>query len=343
MKLALTFRHSQGQYEPMTAYWHIRNNSLADRWVELLKHNILQGSHPLEKTYCLHGWCDSWESDYGRNLEFICSQLNQAIEQINISDLDYHIDLEFSVKKLQSRQYRTLMNDIHHHFELLIGQEWNMSNWYKSADDSTRNSIRQLNNLCHEIEQIVGSIKSRNRNRLITLFGPVLRQASVSVSQNGMDFDGNYIQNRVKWEIAEKEFEYFEFGTAWGDIELYYSQLGKPHRDAWKDKDVFIDDDNISSTRYISGEFKVNFYPPFKRKSRFPWAFQRWLRKNGFTIDRQFGSPVVAEIDIGSVKEKKHFMNELIKRDDLYQIALLDAEDNVILERTFDYTWKDQI
>jgi hypothetical protein len=342
MKLALTFRHSQNKCEPITAYWNIRDNSLAHRWVDLLKHNILEGAHPLEKSYCLHGWCDSWDSDYSRNLKFICNQLNKAIAQINNSKLGYHIDLDFSVTKLRSSQYRTLMNDIHHHFELLIGQVWNVSDWYRRADDATRDSIRQLNNLCHEIEQIVESIKSKNRSKLINLLGLGTRQLNVSVSQNGKDFDGGYIENRTKWPIEAHEFDYFDFGNAWGDIELYYSQLGKPHKDAWMDNDNFIHDDNISSTQYISGEFIVNFYPLFKRQTKLPWNFRRWLKKNGFGIERRFGFAVVAEIDIKTTKEKKQFIKELVKRDDLYQIALLDNAENVILERTFDYTWKDQ-
>tara|TARA_R110000782_G_scaffold125398_1_gene217006 strand:- start:79 stop:1101 length:1023 start_codon:yes stop_codon:yes gene_type:complete len=340
MKLSMTVRHTQNKYEPITAHWNIRNNSLANRWVELLKHNILEGSHPLEKTYCLKAWTDSWNSDYSRNAKFLCDQLNQAIEQINNSDLGYHIDLQFSVKKLRSFQYRTLMNDIHHHFELLIGQEWCASEWYKRADSTTRDSIRQLNNLCHEIEHMVRAIK---RTNLLRLLGIENRQASVFVSQNGKGFDGKYIQDRVKWEITEEEFSSFEFGGTWGDIELYYSQLGKPHKDAWKDNDKFIDDNNISSTRYITGEFHTIFCTVFKRATRFPLGFQRWLKKNNFPIERRYGAAVVAETTIKTYKEKKQFIKELLKRDDLYQITLLDDLDNVIASRTFDYTWQDQV
>lgn len=342
MKLSVTFRHSSNRYEPVTVYWNIRNNPLATRWVELLKQNILLGTHPLEKTYCLQGWQDTWISDYDRNLEILCDHLNQAIDQINHNLLGYHIDLFFSIDKLKSNQYRTLMNDIHHHFEILIGQVWNVSEWYKAADPTTRQSIRQLNNLCHEIEHAVKSIKKRNLFKMLNFFGLGTKSLSVNVSQNGKDFQGKIFENRIKWPIIEDEFDYFEYGSAWGDIELYYCQLGKPHRDAWGDNDEFIDPDNISSTMFISGEFIINFHSTFRRGSKFPFGFRRWLKKHNFPISKKFGYATVAEIDLHSAKEKQQLADEIVKRNDLYQIALLDDNNNVIIERKFDYTWKDQ-
>lgn len=342
-QIEIIFRHSADLYPPIAARWNIRDNSLAKRWTQLLVKNIMRGDHPLEKDYCLNGWQNTWYSEYDRNLELLCKLLNQAILQINTSSLNYRIDLEFSVEKLRSNQYRTLMNDLHHHFELLIGQLWNPSDWYSQADEPTRQSIRQLNNLCHEIEQAVESIKGKLRGNILSFFRMGTRPASVSVSQNGKDFQGNFIKNRTKWDITEKEFEYFEYGDAWGDIELYYSQLGKTHKDAWLDDDTFIEESNISSTQFITGEFVINFYPLFKRGTKLPQQFCKWLTRHGFNIERRFGSAVVAEIDIHSIKEKKRYMKELIKRDDLFQIALLDKNGNALIKKQFDYTWKDQV
>ena len=46
-------------------------------------------------------------------------------------------------------------NLLHRYFEELQGTAWDISKYYKQADMKTKYAIRQLNNLCHEIESWV--------------------------------------------------------------------------------------------------------------------------------------------------------------------------------------------
>ena len=95
----------------------------------------------------------------------MCSELNWAIERVNdfYKDKGYpHIDLHFSPEALQGDQYRDLMNQLHHHFELLIGQVWNVSDWFKMANHETIYAIRILNNNCHQIENVINSLDSEH-------------------------------------------------------------------------------------------------------------------------------------------------------------------------------------
>ena len=342
-QVEIVFRNSSGKHPPLAVRWNIRKNILARQWLKLLECNILRGTHPIEKNYCLQGWQDTWDGDYNRNLKKVCALLNQSIFQINNSSLDYNIDLEFSVEKLRSSQYRTLMHDIHNHFAVLIGHTGEESKWWQVADHSTRDNIIKLNNYCHEIELTVQAIKNRYHSNILSFFRLGARPLSVFVSQNGKDNQGNYIRNRISRDITEEEFECFEYSDSWGDIELFYSQIGKPHRDVWLEDDKIIARSDINSTQFITGEFLINFNPLFgERKKYFPRKFCEWLTDNSFDIERKFGFAVVAEIDLSTRKEKIKLTKELVKRDDLFQISLLDNTGKVLIQKQFDYIWDSQ-
>jgi len=343
MKLTLVFRDINNVHSDYDLNFKIRDNSLAQHWTKLLIQNLLTTSHPIEKPYSLHGWQTTWHSDSPRNLEYICDRLNGAINFVNYRMKEHgypHIDLEFTVEKLMSKQYQQLMNDIHHHFEILIGQSWNMSEWYQKADETTRMSIRMLNNYCHEIESIVGAINEQKLLNMIP-FIDLHPSMSVNVGMNCPDFNGRYFLAKQKDEITLDQYECFTDRYHWGSIFIYYSQLGKTHFDAYKDKDEHIDRNNISSWRYITGEFVVHL--PIIPEGYVSKKFKKWLKKNDFDINDKMlgiGFPVVADID--TRQSRKKVASELRLRNDLYKIDLKDDFGNVVYSRIFDYTWEQQ-
>lgn len=343
MKLTLVFRDTNNVYDTYDLNFNIRNNSLAQHWTDLLIKNLLTTSHPIEKPYSLHGWQTTWKSDSPRNLHYICEKLNGAINFVNYRMKEHgypHIDLEFTVEKLMSKQYQQLMNDIHHHFEILIGQSWNISEWYQKADETTRMSIRMLNNYCHEIEGIVAAINEQKMLNMIPFFD-LHPGMSINVGMNCPDFNGRYFLNKQKDEITLEQYECFTDGFKWGAVFIYYAQLGKTHFDAFKDKDEHIDKTNISGWRYLTGEFVINL--PIKPEAKISKKFKKWLRENDFDINDKMlgiGFPVVADIDTSQTR--KQVATELRLRNDLYQIQLKDNDDNVVHSRTFDYTWQEQ-
>lgn len=346
MKLVLTLRDTKGELDPYTVKFKIKDTALAKHWTELLISNILSSNHPIEKTYCLHSWQTDWYSDYSRNLEFLCRELNKSIKVVNdnMNPLGYpFIDLEFTVEKLRSKHYRSLMNDIHHHFEILIGQVWDVSEWYKKTpDDKTRTAIRMLNNYCHEIESNIESIKQAKALAPLRLFNldmhPSLR---IHISLNGIDPKGNYYFDKRVEPLTLEDFNCFQQDSKWGDVSIYYAQLGKAHLDAYFDADEHIDRKNISSHQTITGETNIDFFLGRQKLTR---RFLRWCKKHGFdTNDKSLGIgyPVVAEI-INPEKDRRSLEKQLRARDDLHQIAVEDDQDNVIMSKTYDYTWQDE-
>lgn len=343
MKLILQFRDINQTVENYDLKFNIRNTPLAAAWCDLLIKNIFGTRHPIEKPYSLHGWQTTWETDTPRNLKYICTKLNAAIDYVNLRMKEHgypHIDLEFTVEKLRSRKYQQLMNDIHHHFEILIGQSWNTSEWYKKADEPTRTAIRMLNNYCHEIEGIVAAINEQKLLNIIPFFD-LHPGMSVNVGLNCPDFDGKYFLTKQKKEITLEGYECFTNEYYWGAVFIYYAQLGKTHLDAFNDKDKHIDKNNVSGWRYLTGEFVVNL--PIKPKSQIDKKFKKWLKKNDFDINDKtlgIGFPVVADIETD--QSRKKVAAELRLRNDLYQIRLEDELGNVVHSRIFDYSWQDQ-
>lgn len=149
---SLTFRNTKTGTQRDVRFL-INENPLAQKWASLLK-DILKSKNHLEKNYLLHGWIPGPKS-----LDYLCSGLNGHIEVINhfFADrpqgLHYHIPLHFDPHTVDQH----ILNLIHHDFELLIGQVWDVAKYFKVAPPEVQYSIRQLNNLCHEIEAQLSS------------------------------------------------------------------------------------------------------------------------------------------------------------------------------------------
>jgi hypothetical protein len=170
--LTLTLRDTSGVEDNFDINFKLRDTSLSKVWKECFIQNFLESHHPIEKTYCLHGWQTTWNTNYPRNLEYLCEKLNYHIDIINSEMPKYGypvIDLNFTVDRLKSNSQEELLNKVHHHFELLIGQSWEPSKWWRidALSNKVRFSIRMLNNLCHEIEAIIQSIKSKTDKLMI--------------------------------------------------------------------------------------------------------------------------------------------------------------------------------
>jgi hypothetical protein len=127
----------------------------------------------LEKNFCFLGFADS-----KRDLHHLVRELNKSVEQINsftfdpayekihpfVSD-DFQYSRNLPVgrdddgKHLGLKLKHESCNLLHRYFEELQGTAWKISNYYKQADANTKYAIRQLNNLCHEIESWVLSYR----------------------------------------------------------------------------------------------------------------------------------------------------------------------------------------
>lgn len=332
MKFFITFRDTTNRFDHFSLKFNIKQTVLAKNWTDMLISNLINNTHPIEKTYCLHGWQNNWESSYSRNLGVLCEKLNHSIQIINqnMGPLGYpKIDLDFNVDKLKSKDYQNLMNELHHHFELLIGQIWDVSEWYQKApNELTRTAIRMLNNYCHEIEGSVRTIKDRSSS------------CAIYISCNGVNNQNKYYLNKTVRYLTLEEFECFQDYTNWGDVKLFYAQLGKTHLDVYYEQDVHIDRTNISSYQTMTGESVIAFQPD----NIISENFKVWCKNHDFDFNDKslgIGFPVVASVE-NPFTSQSELTNKIRNYDDLYQIGIEDDQGAVIAIKTYDYTWHEE-
>lgn len=345
MRLCVTLRDLDKHVEPIILKFKIKDTVLAKNWAKMLINNILKTDHPIEKTYCLHNWQTEWESKYSRNLNVLCEKLNESILQVNksMNPLGYpYIDLKFSLEILQSDEYRRMMNELHHHFEVLIGQIWNISDWYKKTpDEKTRLAIRMLNNYCHEIEGIVNNILNAAIIKENQLKGhDVHNSLSIFLSYNGVNSKNQYFHNKKIHYLTIDEHKCFEEEISWGDVQIFYAQLGKSHLEAFNDKDEIIDRTNISSYQTLTGESVISFNSDYSLTSE----FKKWCIDNNFDYTDKtlgIGFPVVAKFE-NPFTSKVELEQNLRKRNDVYKVSVEDDNGLEIASQIYDYTWIDE-
>src|SRR5262245_57385015 len=158
----LVLSNPRAQSDQLTVRITPFDHAISKKWLAALERCLLDGLH-LEKNFCFVGFPETQ-----RDLPYLCGELNHYVEVVNRFAAKggwggkYHIEERFSPEAvLEGGLNHPLMNRIHHHFEVLIGQVWNISEYFKNADDETRFAIRQLNNLCHEIEILVKAQQHR--------------------------------------------------------------------------------------------------------------------------------------------------------------------------------------
>ena len=272
------------------------DHPFVQRWLEEFK-GILRNKLILEKNYCFIGFADSQ-----RNLEFLCDELNSVVWQINrfnasnywqVAGLkpypierrftpdDFMYDENLPIGKAVGgdesitpgcRLKHETCNELHRYFEDLQGQAWNLSQYYYIADDATKYAIRQLNNICHEIEGWVSAYRKSKfepewmRPSQITTFLHAPRKPLQPT-----DYD-LFIKNRYDREL--------------GGVYLHWSQVGKTLYEVWRDHDEAVGEGGVNHQQLYSGEFDIEWGQTvtddhdFKKKETD--QFKSWLEKNDY-------------------------------------------------------------
>ena len=296
----------------------IYDTPLGQRFLEALKDNLAK-NRVLEKNFCWLGWADS-----KRDLHHLVGELNKSIAQINsfsfepayekihpfsADDFQYSDRLPTgltgtrpSMEKPGLRLKHEACNLLHRYFEELQGTAWRLSPYYKQADYETKYAIRQLNNLCHEIESWVLSYRK-------SVVDPEWMRPSQITT----------FLNAPRYDLHEEDYELFKqnrYRREIGGVYLHWSQVGKTLYEVYRDEGAPVMTEalcsEINHQKYYSGEFDIEWGQTIDEDT-FDWkrqemdGYRKWLSDNGY--DWEDPKLSLGYIKIGQVDMKLGFQN----------------------------------
>lgn len=328
-EVIVTLRNPTDYSDQLTYYITVEDSVLAQDWLIALK-EILSTGLQLEKNFCLLGFPNT-----ARDLEYLCNELMISVDTINNFFTDYTIDEVYSPTAIASGQ--ELLNVLHNHFERLQGTVDNLSDYYRRADYDTKYAIRQLNNICHEIESLLlsqhkaASAPQWVRPSQITTFLQVPR-----------------------YNLKPEHRELFltnGYDRKFGGVYMHWTQIGKTLFEVFRDEGAPDLTDTvceaISSLKYYSGEFDVEWGNDVVYGGSAPWhdaeqdLFKKWLISQG--LDPKDPSLSLGYLPLGYVNLEKSFnttdtmkiRNLLGEYLDIVKIQVSNVS------ATYDYCWND--
>jgi len=297
-------------------HFQVYDTPLGHRWLEALKDNLKQ-QRILEKNFCFLGFADS-----KRDLRYLVNELNKSLEQINsftfnppyekihpfvTDDFQYSSNLPIGrwdngdiSKTLGKRLKHEACNLLHRYFEELQGTAWQLSEFYKQADLETKYAIRQLNNICHEIESWV------NSDRKKAIEPEWVRPSQITT-----------FLNAPRHDLHDEDFQFFKdnrYDRELGGVYLHWSQVGKTLYEVFRDehapKMTQTLCSEINHQKFYSGEFDVEwgqtiFENTFDWKKDEMQQYRTWLKENNY--DWEDPKLSLGYIKIGQVDLDKSF------------------------------------
>ena len=278
-----------------------------------------------------------------RSLPYLCEQMNLAIAQIN-SSLDYKIEQHFVPEQCLAADHyadngpnHDLFNTIHNHFEHLQGTVNNISSYYVKADLVTKYAIRQLNNLCHEMETLILS------QRKVVLAPEWVRPSQITTWLTADRYD---LQAEHRAGFVSNGYD-----RVTGGVYMHWTQIGKTLFEVFRDEHAPVLTDTvckaITHLQYYSGEFDIEWGRSVTVNRDCPWhdteqhQFRQWLGQNN--LDPTNTELSLGYLPIGQVDLRGSFGTETASEIwpvlgnylDIYRIEV----DGV--GQTYDYCWTD--
>ena len=306
------------EYDHKRVKLDVYDTPLGKRFIEALKDNLVK-KKILEKNFCFLGFADS-----KRDLNFLCHELNDSIAQINSFKFDPQYetihpfradDFQYSsklpignapdgdfTKTPGLRLKHDACNLLHRYFEELQGTAWELSPYYKQSDHETKYAIRQLNNICHEIESWVEAYRKK-----------VIEPEWIRPSQI------TTFLNAPRHDLHEEDYELFKqnrYDRELGGVYLHWSQVGKTlyevYRDEHAPKMTEALCSEINHQKYYSGEFDIEWGDTITEethdfKKQDMEGYRAWLKENKY--DWEDPKLSLGYIKLGQVDLETSFQN----------------------------------
>ena len=344
MKIKIVLRNPLKKTDTIDYTMETHDNELSADWSIALK-GLLQNNRMLEKNFCFMGFPKT-----ARTLEYLCSELTGYVAAINNFFPDYRIEEHFTPDTVAYRApsaknsdivtlhlNHDMMNILHNHFERLQGTVWQLSSYYKRADYDTKYAIRQLNNICHEIESLVLSIHKADTVPYWT------RPSQITTFLQAERYD-------LK-DSHRKLFAINGFDRVLGGVYMHWTQIGKTLFEVFRDEGAPVLTDTvceaITELKYYSGEFDIEWGNDVTYGGKREWhnkeqdLFRDWLISNG----RDPGDPSLSlgYLPLAQVQLVNSFGTDdgekiwdiMSNYLDVYRIEI-DGVSN-----TYDYCWSD--
>jgi len=360
LEVKVTLRNPLDKNDYLDYYIVPNDTQLAKDWIVALK-DLLQHKNQLEKNYCFMGFAKTQ-----RTLEYLCEQLNQTVYQINIHNTQgtwqehglepYVIEDHFTPDHVRfGSEYpiaiggndtnqlgldvkHEAMNRLHNYFEQLQGTVEHPSLYYKYADYETKYAIRQLNNLCHEMEnlilsqrKLVTAPKWQRPSQITTFFGA---ERLTLTDEHRQGFISNGYDRRF------------------GHVYMHWCQIGKTLFEVFHDEGAPDLTDSvceaITHLQYYSGEFDIEWAMDVVSGGAYPWhdqiqsEFKQWLIKNN--LDPNDPKLSLGYLPIGEVDMIRSFgTDDPFKVWDMMSTHLdIFAIEVDGVKATYDYCWSDE-
>lgn len=326
--IILTLQNPLDEQDTFDVKYDVMDTTIGNQWFQHCVDNV-KSNPRIEKNFCWLGWPDP-----NRDVDYLSERLEECVDIIN-EFADANVDLWDGYridKNWNDISSDDALNQLHHHFEMLMGQVWDVAIYMKTASPAAAYSIRQLNNLVHELASRKSAVSGGSGMTVVSYMNPVREL-----------FDDNY-------------YDSFSLNRNFGDIFLHYAQTGKTPIEAFEDNDDYVFNNNINALRYMSGEFNIwwNSSTSDMQINQTKENLRQWLAERGVILQEHenfcyyvdpdgnkqgIGWLTVAKIDNQGQTEKE-LIDEVTKRLNIYKLACYE-NDEKISEVVWDYKWTD--
>ena len=312
----------------------VQDHELAAEWQQRLA-EILDAGLMLEKNFCFMGFPAT-----ARTVEYLCAELNSHVATINSEFTDYCIEDVYTRSSVVAADLgpdHDVLNRLHNHFERLQGTVWALSDYYIRASYGAKYAIRQLNNLCHELENLILS------ERKAIQAPQWIRPSQITTFLTAPRFE---IKDSFREGFIRNGYD-----RRLGGVYMHWTQIGKTLYEVFRDEGApeltSTVCEAINELQYYSGEFDIDWGRDVVYGGANPWhdreqdRFRAWLVANGKDPEDpalSLGYLPLAQVDLsgsfGTV-EPEAIWSILSSHLDIYRIECLGRQ------QTYDSVWTD--